>query len=311
MADKLGFIFPGQGSQSLGMLKELANDYHIINETFSTASDILGYDLWAMIQEGPESELNQTENTQPALLASSVAIWRIWKHENGRMPDMVAGHSLGEYSALVAADSLDFEIAVRLVAERGRLMQAAVPEGEGAMAAVIGLEPEKLGDICKQVADGEVVSPANYNAPGQIVVSGHKNAVERVLQHAKDEGAKLVKLLPLSVPSHCVLMIPAATLFAQLLEQVHLRPPQIPVVHNVDVTCHTKPEDITRALVHQLYSPVQWVKSINYMIEQGIDNFIECGPGEVLQGLNKRINKSIQTLTVNTVESLHSALSLK
>ena len=307
MNKKVAFIFPGQGSQSLGMLAEFTKEYPLIQETFSQASQILKFDLWKLCQEGPEAALNQTENTQPALLAASVALWRVWQQERGVKPMFMAGHSLGEYSALVCAGALDYLIAIRLVAERGRLMQAAVPAGTGAMAAIVGLDTEQLQALCDSVAEGQILAPANFNSIGQTVVAGDKAAVERLLEHVKRAGAKLAKRIPVSVPSHCALMKPAAEHLAETLQTIHINTPHIPVLNNVNVRIEQDPLLIKHALTQQLYSPVRWVEIIQSLEKRGIEEFIECGPGKVLTGLNKRIT-SIPTLPIHDPEILQEAL---
>ena len=307
MIKKIAFIFPGQGSQTLGMLAEFAKEYSLIQETFMEASHVLKFDLWELCQEGPEAALNQTENTQPALLTASVALWRVWQQQQGVKPTFMAGHSLGEYSALVCAGSLDFMTAVRLVAERGRLMQAAVPPGVGAMAAIVGLDNDKLQALCESLADGQVLAPANYNSIGQTVVAGDAAAVDRLLERAKQAGAKLAKLIPVSVPSHCALMQPAAKHLAETLQTIHFSVPNIPVVNNVDVGIEHDPFMIKKALAEQLYKPVRWVEIIQSLEKRGIEEFIECGPGKVLAGLNKRIT-SIPTLSIQDPEILQEAL---
>lgn len=296
----LAFVFPGQGSQSVGMLKELAEIFPIISETFSEASSALGYDLLQLTQAGPEEILNQTEKTQPALLAGSVAIWRLWQSENLPLPAYMAGHSLGEYSALVCAEAIDFKTAVKLVAMRGRFMQEAVAEGVGGMAAIVGLEEAQLVTLCEQASsDEEAVMPANFNSPGQIVVAGHVQAVDRLMEFAKAAGAKIAKRLPMSVPSHCSLMKSAAEKLKNYLEQIQIHSPKIPVIQNANVAIYTKPEDIKNALVQQLYSPVRWVETVEYMAKEGVQFVIECGAGKVLVGLNKRISTQIQTFSTN------------
>jgi [acyl-carrier-protein] S-malonyltransferase len=307
MTKKIAFIFPGQGSQTLGMLAEFAKDYSLIKETFMQASYALNFDLWELCQEGPAAVLNQTENTQPALLTASVALWRVWKQQRGVKPTFMAGHSLGEYSALVCADALDFVTAVRLVAERGRLMQAAVPPGAGAMAAIVGLDNDKILALCESLAEGQVLAPANYNAIGQTVVAGDAAAVDRLVEQAKLAGAKLAKLIPVSVPSHCALMKPAAKHLAKALETIHISVPNIPFINNVDVGIEHGPIEIKNALTEQLYKPVRWVEIIQALEKRGIEEFIECGPGKVLAGLNKRIT-SIPTLTIQDPEVLQEAL---
>ena len=280
-------LFPGQGSQSVGMLAELAAQHSQVQEIFSTASDILHYDLWALTQNGPEEQLNQTEFTQPALLAADIAVFECWKINNTEKPAFLAGHSLGEYAALVAAESLSFKDAIALVAARGKYMQEAVLPGKGAMAAIVGLSDEAVVDICAQVAG--VVSPANFNAIGQVVIAGEVEAVLTAIDLAKQQGAKLAKQIPVSVPSHCMLMQSAADKMAEKLQTTVIKKPLIPVIHNVDVKTHDNPADIRTALIEQLIAPVQWVKTIQWIAAQGVTNFVECGPGKVLMGLNKRI----------------------
>ncbi|MDX1656216.1 MAG: ACP S-malonyltransferase [Candidatus Competibacteraceae bacterium] len=305
----LAFVFPGQGSQSLGMLADMAAAHHEVTATFDQASKVLGFDLWNLVQSGPEAELNRTENTQPALLTAGVALWRVWESRKGPRPAWLAGHSLGEYTALVCAGALDFEAAVALVAERGRLMQEAVPVGAGAMAAVLGLDDQAVGEVCQSAAQGEVVEPVNFNAPGQVVIAGHRQAVERAMAGAKERGASRVLSLPVSVPSHCALMKPAAERLGRRLAEVEIRPPAIPVLHNVDVTSHGKPEAIRQALVAQLYNPVRWVEIIQTLANRGVALGVECGPGKVLAGLNKRIDRKFRTVSLNDAASLEAALA--
>lgn len=304
----LAFVFPGQGSQSVGMLADLAARPQVA-DTFQQASAALGFDLWALISDGPEAELNQTHNTQPAMLAAGVALWRVWEAEGGPVPALLAGHSLGEYSALVCAGALDFAAAVGLVAERGRLMQAAVPAGQGAMAAVLGLDDDTVRAACAEAAQGEVVEAVNLNAPGQVVIAGSAAEVERAVQAAKARGAKRAVTLPVSVPSHCALMRSAAECLAERLAGVELRAPRIPVLHNADVAAHSDPAAIRAALVRQLYSPVRWVETLQAMAGQGVSLVVECGPGKVLAGLVKRIDKRVQALPVMDENSLRAALA--
>lgn len=309
MTKKIAFIFPGQGSQTVGMLKSLAENFPSVRQTFTDASDALGYDLWQLTQQGPAEKLNQTMYTQPALLTASVAIWRVWLAQGGAKPVLLAGHSLGEYSALVCAGVLELTTVVKLVAERGRFMQEAVPEGQGAMAAIVGLEDKQVQEICELAAQGDVVSPVNYNAIGQVVIAGKANAVERAMQAAEQAGAKLVMKLPVSAPSHCVLMKPAAERLKEQLNAIQLQSPQIAVVNNVDVVVTNEPSAIKDALVRQLYNPVRWVETIQTMAKQGIELFIECGPGKVLAGLNKRIDTSLATTSINDPQNLQQALN--
>lgn len=310
MTQSLAFVFPGQGSQAVGMLSELADRYAVVRTTFEEASQILGYDLWQLVQEGPAETLNQTDKTQPAILTASVAIWRVWQELEGPRPAMVSGHSLGEYSALVCAGAMSFADAVRLVKLRGEFMQQAVPEGAGAMAAILGLADEKVEEACMAAADGDVVSPVNYNCPGQVVIAGSAAAVERAGAKCQELGAKRVVPLPVSVPSHCELMKPAAELLAAELEKITIEEPRIPVVQNVDGKPHSNVDTIRENLLAQLYSPVRWVSCVEHMVEQGVDTTVECGPGKVLAGLNKKIQRSLKVLAVNDPESLTSTIEL-
>ncbi|CNG80610.1 ACP S-malonyltransferase [Yersinia enterocolitica] len=305
---KFAMVFPGQGSQSLGMLADLAAQFPIVEETFSEASSVLGYDLWQLVQQGPAEELNKTWQTQPALLTASVAIWRVWQHQGGKLPTMMAGHSLGEYSALVCAGVLDFKQAVRLVELRGKLMQEAVPEGTGAMYAIIGLDNESIAKACEESALGQVVSPVNFNSPGQVVIAGNKEAVERAGAACKALGAKRALPLPVSVPSHCALMIPAADKLAVALEEIEFQAPLFPVVNNVDVKTEVSPEAIRSALVRQLYNPVRWTESVEFIAAEGVELLLEVGPGKVLTGLTKRIVDTLAAAPVNDVATLTSAL---
>ncbi len=305
----LAFAFPGQGSQSLGMLAPLADGCPQVRETFAEASEVLGYDLWRLVQEGPEVELNRTERTQPVLLAAGVAVWRCWRARGGVLPARLAGHSLGEYTALVCAGALRYADAVALVAERGRRMQQAVPAGTGSMAAILGLEDAQVQALCAQAAQGEVVAPANFNAPGQVVVAGHGAAVERVAALARQAGAKRAVTLAVSVPSHCELMRPAAEGLAERLSGVDLRAPRIPVLHNADVAFHAEPDEIRAALLRQLYSPVRWTATVQRMAEHGTRVLLECGPGKVLTGLNKRIVRNLQALPLLDPQAMDAALA--
>ncbi|WP_145537754.1 ACP S-malonyltransferase [Yersinia kristensenii] len=305
---KFAMVFPGQGSQSLGMLADLAAQFPIVEETFSEASSVLGYDLWQLVQQGPAEELNKTWQTQPALLTASVAIWRVWQHQGGKLPTMMAGHSLGEYSALVCAGVLEFKQAVRLVELRGKLMQEAVPEGTGAMYAIIGLDNESIAKACEESAQGQVVSPVNFNSPGQVVIAGNKDAVERAGAACKAAGAKRALPLPVSVPSHCALMKPAADKLAVALEEIEFQAPLFPVVNNVDVKTEVSPEAIRSALVRQLYNPVRWTESVEFMASEGVELLLEVGPGKVLTGLTKRIVDTLAAAPVNDVATLTSAL---
>lgn len=306
---KLAFVFPGQGSQSIGMLAALATQYPVVGSIYQEAAQVLGYDLWKLSQEGPETELNKTEKTQPALLAASVALWRVWEERAGPAPALMAGHSLGEYSALVCAGNLCFTDAVNLVAARGRYMQEAVPEGTGAMAAILGLSDAEVMAICRQAAEGQIVTAANFNSPAQVVIAGHADAVKRAIEFATAAGAKRSILLPVSVPSHCALMQEAAGHFAERLKTISFKTGAIPVIHNVDVSIKSDSMDIRQALIMQLCQPVLWVDTIQKMASQGITHIVECGPGKVLSGLIKRIDKEIETFSVSDPGSLNQALA--
>lgn len=303
MSTSLAFVFPGQGSQSLGMLAEIGAQQPLIRETFGEAADALGYDLWALTQQGPEERLNQTDKTQPAILAASIALWRLWLAEGGAQPAFVAGHSLGEYSALVAAGSIGFAEAIKLVELRGQLMQQAVPAGQGGMAAILGLEDADVLAACAEAANGEVVSAVNFNAPGQVVIAGSASAVERAIEACKARGAKRALPLPVSVPSHCALMRPAAEKFAEAVAALNWQAPQIALVQNVTAAVPADLESLKRDLLAQLYSPVRWVETIVLLAEQGVTDLVECGPGKVLAGLNKRCVKGINTHNLETLDA--------
>jgi [acyl-carrier-protein] S-malonyltransferase len=305
----LGFVFPGQGSQSVGMLGELGANRNEVRDTFGEASDALGFDLWKLAQEGPEDELNQTQKTQPAMLTAGVAVWRVWLASGGATPSVMAGHSLGEYSALVCAGAIDFADAVKLVADRGRFMQEAVPVGQGGMAAIIGLDDDAVRALCEQAVESDVLSPVNFNAPGQVVIAGSKAAVDRAVEQAKAAGAKRAIPLPVSVPSHCALMAPAAEQMRERLAGVAIQAPSIPVIHNVHVGAETSADAIRDALVKQIESPVRWVETINKIAADGVMTLIESGPGKVLAGLNRRINKETSTLPVFDEASLKEGLT--
>ena len=302
------FVFPGQGSQSLGMLSDLADSHGEVKQIFARASEVLEKDLWAIVTQGSEEDLNQTQNTQPAMLAAGVAVWEVWCKHSIIRPGWMAGHSLGEYTALVCSDALSFEDGIKLVAERGRLMQEAVPAGVGSMAAILGLEDHQVVALCAQVAEHEVVSAVNFNAPGQVVIAGNLAAVERAMLAAKDAGAKRVLLLPVSVPSHCALMQSAAEKLDHYLLDTVIDKPNMTLIHNVDVASHGEPEKIRHALKEQLYKPVRWVDTIKLMHDQGVDHFVECGPGKVLIGLNKRIAKDAEHLSIYNSETLTKVL---
>lgn len=307
MSASLAFVFPGQGSQALGMLAEHGAQQSLIIDTFAEASAVLGYDLWALSQQGPEEHLNQTDKTQPAILTASIALWRLWLAEGGAKPAFVAGHSLGEYSALVAAGSLPFSDAVKLVELRGQLMQQAVPAGTGGMAAILGLEDADVLAACSEAAQGEVVSAVNFNAPGQVVIAGSAAAVERAIDACKTKGAKRAMPLPVSVPSHCDLMRPAAERFADSVTGAAWRAPEIPLVQNVSAAVVSDLDTLKRDLLAQLYSPVRWVETVVALNAQGVTELVECGPGKVLSGLNKRCVKGINTYNLDTPEAFVAA----
>lgn len=303
--EKIAVVFPGQGSQSVGMLADVG-DQPCVQMAFQEASQALGYDLWELVQQGPESTLNQTLYTQPALLTAGVAVWRLWKQHKQESPMVLAGHSLGEYTALVAAEALSLEVAVQLVSERGRLMQEAVPEGKGAMAALLGLKDEEVRELCLEASQEARVSPANYNCPGQVVIAGESEAVNHAIRLAKQKGAKRAILLPVSVPSHCELMREAAEQFAALLSEVSFQVPRLPILHNVDLQPHQRPQAIREALKAQLYQPVRWGETIQKMQAMGVETILECGPGQVLTGLNWRIAPDLECAVINQSEVLCS-----
>ncbi|MFV7770554.1 ACP S-malonyltransferase [Shewanella marisflavi] len=306
--EKIAYVFPGQGSQAVGMLAELAAENEIIGQTFAQASEALGYDLWQLVHEGPAETLNQTDKTQPALLTASVAIWRAIQATSAPQPAMLAGHSLGEYSALVCAGVIDFKDAVKLVELRGQLMQQAVPAGTGAMFAIIGLDNEAIAKACEDAAQGGVVAPVNFNSPGQVVIAGEKAAVERAADACKAAGAKMAVALPVSVPSHCELMKPAADKLSEALSAISFTAPSIPVINNVDVAQPSDVEAIKDALVRQLYCPVRWSETVEMMAADGVSQLVEVGPGKVLTGLAKRINRSLSAKVANDPASV-AALS--
>ncbi|MGM0614451.1 MAG: ACP S-malonyltransferase [Pseudomonadota bacterium] len=310
MSQPLALIFPGQGSQQLGMLRELAERYSVVGTTFEEAADALNYDLWKVVQEGPEASLNATACTQPALLASSVAIWRVWQELEGPRPGVMAGHSLGEYSAMVCAGVISFAEGIKLVRLRGEAMQEAVPAGQGGMAAILGLDSQAVEAACAKAAQGDVVSAVNYNAPGQVVIAGSKAAVERAIAACQEAGAKRAMPLPVSVPSHCALMKPAAERLSAAIKAIDLRAPRYSVIQNVDAKAHADVDTLRTRLVEQLYRPVRWTECVETMSAQGAETFIECGPGKVLTGLNKRIVRGSKGLAVNDPDSLSAALEL-
>lgn len=292
-------VFPGQGSQSVGMLAAFAEAFPLVKKTFDEASAVVCYDLWQRVQQGPAELLNQTCCTQPALLAASVSIWRVWQRQGNPPPKLLAGHSLGEYSALVCAGALDFEQAIWLVEKRGRLMQAALPENTGAMAAVIGLTDEQILTLCAQAEQGEVVSAVNFNAPGQVVIAGVGTAVERATALCRMAGAKHVFPLAVSIPSHCSLMRPIAEKFSQALQKVTFCTPQWPVISNVDVVLRREPQAIKEALLSQLYSPVRWYETVRCLVQLGVRQLLEVGPGSVLTGLTKRTFEAVSAIAIN------------
>ena len=305
---KFAMVFPGQGSQAVGMLKDLAENYPVVKSTFDEASQVLGYDLWTLVQAGPAEELNKTWQTQPALLAASVAIYRVWQSINGPQPEFMAGHSLGEYSALVCAGVIDFKDAIKLVELRGKLMQEAVPSGTGAMFAIIGLDNDSIQKACEQAAQGQIVAPVNFNSPGQVVIAGNKEAVERAGALCKEAGAKRALPLAVSVPSHCALMKPAADKLATTLNNMTFNPPQFAVINNVNVKVESSADNIKAALIAQLYSPVRWTETVEEMAKQGVTLLVEMGPGKVLTGLTKRIVDSLSACAVNDKVSLDVAI---
>ncbi|MCH9698738.1 MAG: ACP S-malonyltransferase [Gammaproteobacteria bacterium] len=307
ISTKLGFIFPGQGSQSLGMLSELANEFPIIHQTFTEASTIIGEDLWEISQNGPESRLNETVVTQPAMLAGGVAVWRVWQSITRAVPALMAGHSLGEYTALVCSGKLDYIDAVTVVKQRSEAMQAAVPAGQGAMAAILGLDDDAVRQACDAGSKSGVVEPVNFNAPGQVVIAGEQQAVSHAVENAKQAGAKRAVLLPVSVPSHCELMRPAAEQLSAVIDATELQQSAVNIVQNVDARIHHNSTDIRENLKQQLYRPVLWVDTIHAMNQHGVSQFVECGPGKVLSGLLKRIIKGVESVSVNTTDSLATA----
>ena len=305
----VAFVFPGQGSQKIGMLANVAAKYPLIEETFAKASEALGYDMWQLVQEGEQADINFTEKTQPILLTASVALWRLWLQQGGAKPSLMAGHSLGEFTALVCAGSLDFADAVRLVRARGQFMQTAVPVGVGAMAAIIGLDDEVINSICVEASQGECVQAVNYNSPGQVVIAGKVSAVDRAIEKLKEAGAKRALPLPVSAPFHTDLMRPAGEKLQQELASITILQPEIPVVHNVHAKTESDVERIRDLLVQQIYSPVKWVSCVEAMVSKGIDTTVECGPGKVLSGLNKRIDKSLSCMAIEEEQAFLDALA--
>jgi [acyl-carrier-protein] S-malonyltransferase len=304
----LAFVFPGQGSQKIGMLSELAEQYPLIKETFDQASNVLGYNMWELIQQGEQEAINLTERTQPILLASSVAIWRLWNEKNGAIPSQMAGHSLGEWSALVCSGVVDFADGLNIVRARGQYMQQAVPVDEGAMAAIIGLDDKAILEACANAQSLGVVDAVNFNAPGQVVIAGSNAAVEAAMESCKAAGAKRALPLPVSAPFHTSLMKPAADNLADLVNTVNFSAPQVPVVHNVHAQTETDPEIIKALMLEQIYSPVKWVDCVNQLKNNGATTLIECGPGKVLSGLTKRIDREITSLATDSVADFTAAL---
>ena len=306
---KFAFVFPGQGSQSRGMMNGYA-DFPVVRNTFAEASDILNQDLWQLVVEGSDAELNATVNTQPIMLSAGVAVYRAWQSQNGAKPAIMAGHSLGEYTALVAAGALQFTVALPLVRYRAQCMQQAVPEGVGGIAAILGLEDDAVRAVCVAGAEGEVLEAVNFNSPGQVVIAGDRAAVKRGMELAKSKGAKRAIMLPMSVPSHCSLLKGAAEQLRAYLNNVTVQTPAIPVLHNADVAAYSDAAKIKDALVRQLFSPVRWVETVQAFGKQGITHNVECAPGKVLAGLNKRIDTNQQAMAINDGEALKSALSI-
>lgn len=306
---QLAFVFPGQGSQKIGMLADLAEQNPIIQQTFAQASGVLGYDLWDLVQNGSQEDINLTERTQPLLLTASVAIWRLWQEKQGAAPSMLAGHSLGEWSALVCAGVVAFEDAVKLVQQRGAFMQAAVPAGEGAMAAIIGLDDAAIVAACEQASVAGVVSAVNFNSPGQVVIAGQAPAVEVAMNLCKEAGAKRALPLPVSAPFHTSLMRPAADKLAEQIEATSFSAPQIPVVHNVHAKTESDPARIKALMIEQIYSPVGWVACVQTLAAAGVTQLVECGPGAVLAGLAKRIDKNLSSITTGSTSEFEKALA--
>jgi [acyl-carrier-protein] S-malonyltransferase len=306
---KLGIVFPGQGSQAVGMLADIAAEYPIVEQIFAEASEVLNYDLWRLVSKGSAEQLEQTAHTQPALLASSYAIWQILFAHSKHKPALLAGHSLGEYTALVCAQAISFKDAIRVVAARGHFMQEAVPSGEGGLAALVGLDENSVRTICEQAISGEeVLAPANFNSQGQVVIAGHRTALNKALALATAKGAKLAKILPVSVPSHCLLMKGAAEKLGQLLATVAIQKPVVSVINNVDVVAYESPEAIRDGLVRQLYMPVRWVEVMQEFINHGVSYMVECGPGRVLTGLNRRIGAELTLMHTSDLRSLRELL---
>jgi len=306
----LAFVFPGQGSQKVGMLGSAHERFPAVRDTFAEASQVLGYDMWDLICNGEQDALNLTETTQPVLLTSSVALWRAWREQGGRIPSIMAGHSLGEFSALVCAGAIDFADAVNLVRQRGAFMQTAVPVGVGAMAAIIGLDDAAINNVCAEAAasSGQVVAAVNFNSPGQVVIAGHSGAVDTAIGLLKEAGAKRAMPLPVSAPFHTQLMKPAGERLADVVAGLTIKAPEIPVVHNVHAATENDPGRIKSLLVEQIYSPVQWTGCIEAIVQSGATHIVECGPGKVLSGLSRRIDKSLQSFSLEEPDDLLAAL---
>ena len=305
----LAFVFPGQGSQKIGMLAELAEQNPIIERTFNEASEVLGYDMWQLIQQGEQDEINLTQRTQPILLTCSVAIWRLWKEKQGAVPSQMAGHSLGEWSALVCANVIDFADGLKIVEARGKYMQQAVPVGQGAMAAIIGLDDQAILDACSEASSLGVVDAVNFNAPGQVVIAGSNDAVEQAMEICKSAGAKRALPLPVSAPFHTSLMKPAADNLAEMVNAVTFRAPEVPIMHNVHAKNENDPQVIKALMLEQIYSPVKWVDCVKQLKERGITHLIECGPGKVLSGLAKRIDRELIALATESAADFDVALT--
>ena len=303
---KLAFVFPGQGSQAVGMLGDLAEKFPLVTGSFQEASDALGFDLWKLVQSGPTAELNKTSMTQPAMLTASVAIWRIYKALGGTQPDFMAGHSLGEYSALTAAGVFSLADAASLVHARGNYMQEAVPDGVGSMAAIIGLDDDKVVELCSEVAQNEVLAAVNFNSPGQVVIAGHASAVDRAIKVCKDKGARMGRVLPVSVPCHCCLMEDAASKLAEKLDSINVSAPEFPVINNIDVAIEDEPSAIKVALIRQLSGAVRWTECMQKLADSDVTKVVECGPGKVLTGLAKRVDSRLSATAINTSDSIES-----
>ena len=306
----LAFVFPGQGSQKIGMLAELAEQSPIIEKTFNEASEVLGYDMWQLIQQGAQEDINLTQRTQPILLTCSVAIWRLWNQKQGASPSQMAGHSLGEWSALVCANVIDFADGLKIVEARGKFMQQAVPVGQGAMAAIIGLDDQAILEACTEANALGVVDAVNFNAPGQVVIAGSNEAVERAMEICKDAGAKRALPLPVSAPFHTSLMKPAADNLADMVNAVTFRSPEVPIMHNVHAQNEQDPQAIKALMLEQIYSPVKWVDCVKQLKQSGVSTLVECGPGKVLSGLAKRIDRELTAVATESAADFDAALTL-